>query len=52
MKRVGLDCCGVEPLKSLACSRVRRAEGLVPRERRERSGGRTALLALDAGLSC
>ncbi len=42
----------MEPLRSWACSAVRRAEGQAPRERRKTSRGRTVLLALDAELNC
>src|SRR2546427_12432570 len=42
----------MEPLRSWACSALRRAKGQAPRERRKTSRGRTALLALDAELNC
>ena len=52
MKRVELEWVGLDPLRSWACSAVRRAEGQAPRERRKASRGRTALLALNAELNC
>lgn len=52
MKRVGLKCYRLEPLRSWACSPARRRTELAPREQIKRNRGRTALLALVAELRC